>query len=91
MRAEFTLDVAFVHEYDEASGSFQASLGAGQVGLLARRPHSMQPWDLGWSEIRHRRSSSRWDWALTFHADQPTPESIEALLRRLDPEARSNA
>jgi hypothetical protein len=88
LRAEFTLEVAYVHEYDQVTGSFQASLGQHHVGMLARRPHSVEPWDLRWAEIQHRWSSARWDWALNFHHDQPTSESVEAILRQLDPEAR---
>jgi len=74
----------FVHEYDELTGAFQASLGENHGGILARRPRSSEPWDLGWSETQHRWSTRRWDWALTFYGDQqPTASSVEALKQQL--------
>jgi hypothetical protein len=82
LRVEVTL-TPLVHDYDEQTGSFHASLGATHDGALARRPSSDQPWYLGWSGVQHRWSVGRWDWALSFHGDQPTPGSIEALKRQL--------
>jgi len=82
LRVEVDLD-ALVHEYDEATGAFQARLGHHRIGMLARRPHSTEPWELGWGEVQHQWSTRRWDWALTFHDDTPTADSVEAFKRRL--------
>lgn len=83
LRVEVAVE-PFVHEYDERTGAFQASLGDGDLGLLARRPRSDKPWRLGWSAPAHRWSTVRWDWALGFPDAQPTPEGIAALKRQLD-------
>src|SRR5882757_495114 len=83
LRVEVDL-APFVHEHDEQTGAFQASLGENHGGILARRPRSSEPWDLGWSETQHRWSTGRWDWALTFYGDQqPTASSVEALKQQL--------
>ncbi|HZE48712.1 MAG TPA: hypothetical protein VE074_04070, partial [Jatrophihabitantaceae bacterium] len=83
LRVEFAI-TPFIHEYDERTGSFQARLGEFRGGMLARRPRSSEPWDLGWSETQHRWSTARWDWALTFYGDQqPTASSVEALKQQL--------
>jgi hypothetical protein len=84
LRVELSFAV-LVHEYDDTTGAFQASLGDGHIGMLARRPRSDEPWDLHWAETQHRWQTTRWDWALTFYQDQPTPDGIEALKRQLDP------
>lgn len=75
--------VPFVHEYDDATGAFQASLGDHFVGMLARRPRADAPWDLGWSEPGHRWSAARWDWALMALPDL-TPAGLDELKRQLD-------
>lgn len=85
LRVELGLTV-LVHDYDETTGAFQASLGDGHIGSLARRPRSDEPWDLQWAETQHRWHTARWDWAMTFYQDQPTPESVQALKRQLDPD-----
>jgi len=83
LRVEVDL-APFVHEHDEQTGAFQASLGENHGGILARRPRSSEPWDLGWSETQHRWSTRRWEWALTFYGDQqPTASSVEALKQQL--------
>jgi len=56
LRIELNL-TAHVHEYDERTGSFEASLGDGHLGLLARRLRSDEPWDLHWFDVQHRWSS----------------------------------
>lgn len=53
-----------LHEWS-GDGSFQASLDGALDGGLARRPRSATWWNLGWSNVTHRWSDSRWDWALS--------------------------
>lgn len=81
IRLELNLDV-LVHQHD-ATGAFQASLGNHAIGMLARRPRSDQPWHLGWLHVQHRWSTPSWDWALTFHDDTPSADSIDNLKRQL--------
>ena len=85
LRVELNLGV-LVHEHDDATGAFQASLGNGQIGQLARRPRAEEPWDLQWNEVQHRWSTPRWDWALSFHDEEPTAHSVEALKQQLGDE-----
>jgi hypothetical protein len=80
VRAELEL-APFVHDYDDETGAFHASLG--DIGSLARRPRSPDPWDPGFREVQHRWSTGRWDWALSFDEHRLTPEGLEALKRRL--------
>lgn len=83
LRAELGLDVN-VHDYDETTGAFQASLGHGHVGLLARRPLTESgSWELGWAEVQHRWSDDRWEWALTLHRDEITPAGLRSLREQL--------
>ncbi len=82
LRVELDLTV-LVHEYNEATGAFEASLGEPGMGMLARRPRSDAVWELGWAQTQHRWRTTRWDWALTFYHDEPAPQSIEALKRQL--------
>jgi hypothetical protein len=87
LRVVFDLEVAvrYVHEFDEETGAFQASLGERFGGMLARRPRSQEPWELDWAETQYQWSNDQWDWAMTFHDEvQPTPASIEALKRQLN-------
>jgi hypothetical protein len=43
-----------VHEYDETTGAFHASLGEAHLGMLARRPVAAAGnWDLGWDVAGH--------------------------------------
>lgn len=53
-----------LHDWND-DGSFQASLSGGIEGSLARRPRSSDWWRLGWSDVSHRWSDDRWDWALS--------------------------
>ena len=85
LRVELDLAV-LVHEHDEATGAFEATLGSQPVGALARRPRSEDPWDLRWDSVEHRWSTPRWDWALTFFEDEATPEGVDALKHRLGPD-----
>jgi hypothetical protein len=48
-----------LHEWDDESGSFYASLQADVVGTLMRRPHS----DARWPEPETTRSSHSWRWS----------------------------
>ncbi|HEX8304877.1 MAG TPA: hypothetical protein VF612_08355 [Jatrophihabitans sp.] len=81
LRLELDLGVLLhVHEPD---GSFQASIGEGGLGMLARRPSSQEDWQLGWSEVQHRWTSDGWDWALSMHGDQLTDAGLAALKRAL--------
>jgi hypothetical protein len=73
----------FVHEYDDVSGSFQASLGDGHLGALARRPRSDEPWELHWHDVQHRWSTQEWDWAMTFFQDSATTDGVEDFKRQL--------
>ncbi|MEO6700213.1 MAG: hypothetical protein ABI140_00030 [Jatrophihabitantaceae bacterium] len=82
LRAELALTV-HVHEYDEQTGSFQASLGESHVGMLARRPISEAGWELGWGEVGHRWADQRWDWALTLYHDGLTERGLANLREQL--------
>jgi hypothetical protein len=81
LRVELDLSV-HVHVY-EPDGSFEASIGCGHLGSLARRPSSQQDWPLGWSEVQHRWSSDGWDWALSMHDDQLTEAGLARLKQAL--------
>jgi hypothetical protein len=81
LRLELELGVhVHVHEPD---GSFQASMGEGGLGMLARRPSSAADWQLGWAQVQHRWSADGWDWALSMHGDQLTEAGLAALKRAL--------
>lgn len=72
-----------LHEWDD-DGSFQASLDNGFDGSLARRPRSRDRWELGWSQVHHRWSDQRWDWALSSFGDDPVdPDGVAAFQRQL--------
>jgi hypothetical protein len=68
-------------------GSFDASLDGGLDGALARRPRSTAWWRLGWSEVTHRWSDDKWDWALAiWNEDQASrldASAIAGLVRAL--------
>ena len=84
LRLELGVEV-LVNEWDDATGAFRATLGANtNIGMLARRPTSEEPWDLGWSDVQHRWSDARWDWALTLHDEQIGGAGLAALRRQLD-------
>lgn len=78
-----TVDLALqVYDVDEATGAFTAGLGS--IGVVARRPRSADRWTEHWAvSAAHRWRSDRWDWALSFHGAEPTPESVAAIKRRL--------
>jgi len=81
LRLELDLEVlVHIHEPD---GSFQASIGEGGLGMLARRPSSQEEWQLGWSEIQHRWSADGWDWALTIHDGELTEAGLARLKHAL--------
>ena len=80
LTVELGLDIS-LHEHDDATGAFEASLGS--FGALARRPRSAAPWELSWSEVPVRWSTDRWDWAVTFFDVTPTAAAITALQRTL--------
>lgn len=82
LRVELDLEVV-VHDVDETTGAFEASLGAAGIGMLARRPRSDEPWDLQWQQVQFRWRTRRWDWALTCLDDRPTGRNVEALQRQL--------
>lgn len=80
LTVELGLEVT-LHEHDDATGAFEASLGP--FGALARRSRSVAPWELGWSEVPVRWSTDRWDWAMTFFDVTPTASAITALQQTL--------
>jgi hypothetical protein len=59
-----------LHDWAD-DGSFEASVEGPVSGVLARRPRSDRWWRLDWSDVTHRWSDQRWDWALTVWADDP--------------------
>ncbi len=72
----------------EPDGGFQASLEGGLDGSLARRPQSTSWWQLGWSEVTHRWSDERWDWALSIWGENEASSRLDdsalaALVRAL--------
>jgi hypothetical protein len=81
LRVELGLDV-LLHEWDDTTGAFHASLG-GNVGTLTRRPRSDEPWDLGSSNNQHRWSEEGWDWVLTQYDGQIDAAGLAALRRQL--------
>lgn len=86
LEAEVTypLPVEAVHEHNEATGAFLASLGdVHHHGMLARRPRSTQPWNLGWSRVQHQWSTPSWDWAVNLDHAALTPAALQALKRQL--------
>jgi hypothetical protein len=82
IRVELGLQV-HVHEYDDATGAFQASLGERHGGMLARRPRTDTAWELGWSDVTTHWSDDSWDWAVTVAPDSLSPHALEALKRQL--------
>lgn len=82
LRVEVELDLQ-IHVYDE-TGAFEASLGAGFQGMLARRPRSAAEWELGWNVIQRRWSDDRWDWAFSAGDNPLAPGAFDAVRRQLD-------
>ena len=68
-----------VHEWDEDTGAFQASLGESFLGSLARRPRSDMKWELGWSGNPQRWSDDRWDWAIRLEGGPVSPTGLARL------------
>lgn len=87
LRAEMFLEVSvsYVHELDEATGAFMASLdiGGSGMGTLARRPRSKVAWKLRWATVDHRWSTTRWDWALTLHGHTLTDAGLVSIQAQL--------
>lgn len=84
-RIEVDLSVDYVHTFDD-NGAFEASIGQRFLsGSLARRPRSAEPWELRWSGVVHRWSTTRFDWALSLHDSVVTPESLRELQSQLHP------
>jgi len=73
---------AMVNTWDDDTGAFHATLGNGQ-GSLARRPHSDEPWVLGWSEPGHRWTDGPWDWAYFSWELELSAHGLEDLKRQL--------
>ncbi|NEW26536.1 hypothetical protein [Nocardia cyriacigeorgica] len=83
IQVDVPLDIETVHEFDEATGAFTASLGRPPFwSMLARRPRSAEPWELGWAGSVHRWSTAEFDWALRVDGAEPTAQSL-ARLREL--------
>jgi hypothetical protein len=82
LRVELELTV-LVHEWDDDTGAFFASVGETTFGQLARRPRTQEPWELRWSRPGYRWSDERWDWALDLHPEQISPAGLAALQRQL--------
>lgn len=73
-----------VHEYDPATGAFQASLGGGHLGMLARRPADARgDWSLGWDQPGQRWRDERWEWAVRLYEDDLSPDGLAELKRQL--------
>lgn len=81
LRLELDLGV-LLHEHGP-DGSFQASIGEGGLGMLARRPSSDQEWQLGWSRVQHRWTEGGWDWALSMDGAELSDAGLAALKRAL--------
>lgn len=81
------LSVDHVRITDEETGAFEASLGGGLIsGMLARRPHSDQPWELRWhGTVRHWRTGD-FDWAAVLHQGDLDPTALTALQTALHPD-----
>jgi hypothetical protein len=81
LRLDVRLPV-LVNQWDDETGGFHATLGNG-LGSLARRPHSDERWELGWSEPGHRWTDGRWDWAVDAWHLELTAEALESLKQQL--------
>jgi len=68
-----------LHE-QSADGTFYASVQAGLNGSLARRPRSVEPWDItmNWPHM-HRWTSAHWDWWLG--TNEPMTEDLLAEIK----------
>lgn len=83
LRLELECEV-LVHEYDEESGAFQASLGGWHFGMLARRPADAPgDWALGWDEPGRRWRDERWEWAVRLYHDDLSERGLAELKRQL--------
>jgi hypothetical protein len=81
LRVELEVDV-LVHTHDD-TGGFEASIDGGNVGSLARRRHSDEPWEVSSSGTVHRWSAGGWDWALSTWTNTLTASAVEAIKRQL--------
>ncbi len=70
-----------VHVFDPSTGAFEASIEAGGLGTLARRPRSSTPWNLRWHQVQHRWTDDECDWALSVY-DTGFSEDGLAVLRQ---------
>ncbi|MFC9516051.1 outer membrane lipoprotein carrier protein LolA [Nocardiaceae bacterium NPDC056970] len=85
-RVRVELDIVETHTVDPETGAFTASLGTGVVtGLLARRPHSDQPWNLRWPGAVHRWSTDGFDWAVVLHQAELDADALAELQAALHP------
>lgn len=85
-RVRVDLNVDETHTVDPETGAFTASLGTGVVnGLLARRPHSDEPWDLRWPGAVHRWSTDGFDWAVVLHQAELDADALAELQAALHP------
>jgi hypothetical protein len=82
LTVELTVNV-LPHVWDEETGAFEASVGEGSIGMLARRPRSDTAWELHWSGHVLRWSDDRWDWACYPYQDGISADGLEALKRQL--------
>ncbi|MDJ0396422.1 hypothetical protein QMK17_24255 [Rhodococcus sp. G-MC3] len=83
-----SLDVNYVHELNENTGEFVASLGGfDHNGQLARRVHSDEPWSRANFSGARTWSSSGFDWVLVVNGVELSDSAFEALRRRIDREA----
>jgi hypothetical protein len=84
LRVELSVGV-WVHEFDEESGAFQASLGEHQFGMIARRPAgTVGEWELGWDGRGRRWTDGRWQWAVSVYQDALSDEGFAALRAQLE-------
>jgi hypothetical protein len=80
-----------VHTYDSLTGAFEASIEAGGLGTLERRPRSSEPWELGWHEVQHRWTDDTWDWALSVYDTTFGEEGLAVLRQHLSGTAADSA
>lgn len=82
LRLQWDIDIE-LHWWDDETGAFDASLGRGSFGSLARRLTSAEAWDSGWGEVQHRWTAGRWDWLLTLHDAKISEAGLAAVRAQL--------